>query len=273
MPQPDTRRTPRASIARASAHTAVAGKRASARAGARTAACVAGAAATLLTAAASARAESPARTPAQPVPIAGARRAGARHKRRPRPPAPPRALLLLGSHGHAVAVVQRALHLHPSGRYGSATVRAVVRFQRLHHLLVDGIVGPQTWDALFHISRPPVDGAQLADGAASADGAYAPDGSPPADTAPPQASATSSATVSSPWSGGYAIPTAIVMCESGGNWRAVNPSSGAGGAYQIMPSTWVAYGGQGLPQDASPAQQSRIAAEIWATQGPSAWSC
>ena len=37
------------------------------------------------------------------------------------------------------------------------------------------------------------------------------------------------------------------MCESGGNYGAVNPSSGAGGAYQILPSTWALYGGQGAP--------------------------
>jgi septal ring factor EnvC (AmiA/AmiB activator) len=73
--------------------------------------------------------------------------------------------------------------------------------------------------------------------------------------------------------GPYSIPTYIVMCESGGNYHAVNPSSGAGGAYQILPSTWRAYGGQGAPQDAPKAEQDRIAAEIWADSGPSAWSC
>ena len=75
------------------------------------------------------------------------------------------------------------------------------------------------------------------------------------------------------WLGSWAIPQAIVMCESGGNFGAVNPSSGAGGAYQILPSTWRLYGGQGLPQDASPQQQSQIAAQIWADSGPSAWVC
>jgi peptidoglycan hydrolase CwlO-like protein len=73
--------------------------------------------------------------------------------------------------------------------------------------------------------------------------------------------------------GPYAIPTHIVMCESGGNYHAYNSSSGAGGAYQILPSTWHAYGGQGAPQDGSKAEQDRIAAEIWADSGPSAWSC
>jgi len=76
------------------------------------------------------------------------------------------------------------------------------------------------------------------------------------------------------WLGGpYSIPTYIVMCESGGNYSAVNPSSGAGGAYQVLPSTWDLYGGQGAPQDAPKAEQDRIAAEIWADSGGSAWVC
>lgn len=76
------------------------------------------------------------------------------------------------------------------------------------------------------------------------------------------------------WLGGpYSIPTYIVMCESGGNYSALNPSSGAGGAYQILPSTWELYGGKGEPQNAPKAEQDRIAAEIWADSGPSAWVC
>ncbi|HET6570885.1 MAG TPA: transglycosylase family protein [Solirubrobacterales bacterium] len=76
------------------------------------------------------------------------------------------------------------------------------------------------------------------------------------------------------WLGGpYTIPTYIVMCESGGNYGAVNPGSGAGGAYQILPSTWALYGGQGAPQDAPKAEQDRIAAEIWADSGGGAWVC
>jgi septal ring factor EnvC (AmiA/AmiB activator) len=76
------------------------------------------------------------------------------------------------------------------------------------------------------------------------------------------------------WLGGpFSIPTYIVMCESGGNYGAVNPGSGAGGAYQILPSTWALYGGQGAPQDAPKAEQDRIAAEIWADSGGGAWVC
>ena len=76
------------------------------------------------------------------------------------------------------------------------------------------------------------------------------------------------------WLGGpYSIPSYIVMCESGGNYTAVNPSSGAGGAYQILPSTWDLYGGQGSPHEASKQEQDQIAAQIWADSGPGAWVC
>jgi septal ring factor EnvC (AmiA/AmiB activator) len=76
------------------------------------------------------------------------------------------------------------------------------------------------------------------------------------------------------WLGGpYSIPTYIVICESGGNYGALNPGSGAGGAYQILPSTWALYGGRGAPQDASKEEQDRIAGEIWADSGPGAWAC
>ncbi len=86
-------------------------------------------------------------------------------------------------------------------------------------------------------------------------------------------SASSASGEVSEWFGDWAIPEAIVICESGGDFTAVNPSSGAGGAYQILPSTWELYGGHGAPQDASPAEQSEIAAQIWADSGAAAWEC
>jgi septal ring factor EnvC (AmiA/AmiB activator) len=88
-----------------------------------------------------------------------------------------------------------------------------------------------------------------------------------------QVSAAQAQQTVSSWFGDWAIPQAIVMCESGGNFGVVNPSSGAGGAYQILPSTWRLYGGSGAPQNASPQQQSSIASQIWADSGPSAWAC
>ena len=45
-------------------------------------------------------------------------------------------------------------------------------------------------------------------------------------------------------SGGWAIPYAIVLCESGGQNLPPN-SAGASGYYQIMPATWKLFGGTG----------------------------
>lgn len=76
------------------------------------------------------------------------------------------------------------------------------------------------------------------------------------------------------WLGGpWSIPYYIVMCESGGNYGALNPSSGAGGAYQILPSTWELYGGEGAPHEAPKPEQDSIASQIWQDSGPGAWVC
>ena len=84
--------------------------------------------------------------------------------------------------------------------------------------------------------------------------------------ASPTAAGTSVASSSSP------LPTCTWQPESGGNPSAVNPSSGAGGYYQIMPSTWAAYGGTGAPQDAPMSEQTAIAQKIYDSVGPSAWT-
>lgn len=60
----------------------------------------------------------------------------------------PGRFLRAGVTGPAVAFVQRTLGLRPTGVFGDRTERAVLAFQRRHHLAVDGIVGPITWSAL-----------------------------------------------------------------------------------------------------------------------------
>jgi hypothetical protein len=84
-------------------------------------------------------------------------------------------------------------------------------------------------------------------------------------------SSSDSSTSSASTAAAGSLPTCTWQPESGGDWSAVNPSSGAGGRYQIMPSTWAAYGGTGLPQDASPAEQTAVAERIMQSQGLSAW--
>lgn len=78
--------------------------------------------------------------------------------------------------------------------------------------------------------------------------------------------------------GDWAIPGYIVMCESGGNFRAKNPSSTAGGAYQIIDDTWYAYGGSRYDvrhpaAAAPPIEQHEIAGRIWRGSGAGAWLC
>ncbi|MGH2867007.1 MAG: transglycosylase family protein [Solirubrobacteraceae bacterium] len=74
--------------------------------------------------------------------------------------------------------------------------------------------------------------------------------------------------------GGWAIPYAIVLCESGGQNLPPN-SAGASGYYQIMPATWKLFGGPGpAAYLASKAEQDAIATKIWnGGAGASNWVC
>ena len=89
-----------------------------------------------------------------------------------------------------------------------------------------------------------------------------------------QAAAARSTAAPAGGSGGWAIPAAIVMCESGGQNLPPN-SAGASGYYQILPSTWKGAGGSGpAAWKASKAEQDRVAASLWAGgRGASNWVC
>jgi Transglycosylase-like domain len=74
--------------------------------------------------------------------------------------------------------------------------------------------------------------------------------------------------------GPWAIPWAIVQCESGGQNLPPN-SAGASGYYQMLPTTWKGLGGS-TPQayQASKAEQDRLAAKLWNNgAGASNWVC
>ncbi|HET6864699.1 MAG TPA: transglycosylase family protein [Solirubrobacteraceae bacterium] len=75
-------------------------------------------------------------------------------------------------------------------------------------------------------------------------------------------------------SGGWAIPYAIVLCESGGQNLTPN-SAGASGYYQILPTTWKLFGGTGpAAYLASKSEQDAVASRIWnGGAGASNWVC
>nr|WP_275588413.1 resuscitation-promoting factor [Microlunatus panaciterrae] len=62
----------------------------------------------------------------------------------------------------------------------------------------------------------------------------------------------------------------IAQCESGGNW-AINTGNGFYGGLQFTLSTWHAYGGSGMPNNASREQQIAVAKKVQAAQGWGAW--
>jgi septal ring factor EnvC (AmiA/AmiB activator) len=74
--------------------------------------------------------------------------------------------------------------------------------------------------------------------------------------------------------GPWAIPWAIVQCESGGQNLPPN-SAGASGYYQFMPATWKGMGGSTSDAyKAGKAEQDRLAAKLWAGgAGARNWDC
>jgi len=97
-------------------------------------------------------------------------------------------------------------------------------------------------------------------------------GSVPSSTATPPGS--SGATTLESGSGGWAIPYAVVLCESGGQNLPPN-GAGASGYYQIIPSTWKAEGGSGPAAYLAPkSEQDAVAAKLWnGGAGASNWTC
>jgi hypothetical protein len=94
--------------------------------------------------------------------------------------------------------------------------------------------------------------------------------------APVQSSSATPVQQSSPVQSYSGAPGSFQACviarESGGNPNAVNPSSGAGGLYQFLPSTWAALGFPGLPENASVAMQNAAFQKAYAESGTSPWA-
>jgi hypothetical protein len=78
-----------------------------------------------------------------------------------------------------------------------------------------------------------------------------------------------------PTDGAYADTMACIRAhesDSSGGYSAVNSSSGAGGAYQALPSTWDGYGGYARAEQAPPAVQDQWAREAIAAAGTRPWA-
>jgi hypothetical protein len=73
------------------------------------------------------------------------------------------------------------------------------------------------------------------------------------------------------YASGTTVWDKIAQCESGGNW-ATNTGNGYFGGLQFSLGTWQAYGGSGLPSNASRLTQIAIATKIRnASGGYGAW--
>jgi peptidoglycan hydrolase-like protein with peptidoglycan-binding domain len=119
--------------------------------------------------------------------------------------------------------------------YGPRTRRAVMAYQRVHGLIVDGIVGPQTLSALGL-------------------------GGQTVETNGDNNTSSDSSRLEQ-----------IAQCESGGNPSAISPDGQYRGKYQFSRETWRELGGTGDPADAPEAEQDRMAALLLQRSGPSAW--
>ena len=76
-------------------------------------------------------------------------------------------------------------------------------------------------------------------------------------------------------SGGSSTPSGSVwdrlaQCEAGGNWS-INTGNGFYGGLQFTLSTWRAYGGTGMPNEASREEQIAVGKRVQAAQGWGAW--
>ncbi|HEX7266924.1 MAG TPA: transglycosylase family protein [Streptosporangiaceae bacterium] len=96
---------------------------------------------------------------------------------------------------------------------------------------------------------------------------------PPPVAAAPAAGPAAPAAPAQSYSGASgSFEQCVIQRESGGDPSAVNGSSGAGGLYGFLPSTWASLGFSGLPQNASAATQQQAFQKAYAQSGSAPWS-
>jgi hypothetical protein len=179
-------------------------------------------------------------------------------------------------------------------KHGVTSPTGVRQFQRSHGLLIDGVVGHQTAQCVLGrcagvVPGPLTAAERQALGLAPVirtvrqapqQRSYQPQRSYPSQRqyyprrvrTYHRASRTYHGSYqTTPRSGGGGHLAAIRRCESGGNYRAVSPSSQYRGAYQFDRATWRSVGGSGDPAAASPAEQDKRASMLYARTGGASW--
>jgi len=168
-------------------------------------------------------------------------------------------------HGHGATVRAGDTLSSISKRvYGSAGDWPALWWVNRHHVPDPGLLrtGQRLHLSDWHKVKPWLSQAALA--AAPAPAAALPTAS---------GSVTSTATATGTYSGAPgSFQSCVIQAESGGNAGAVNASSGAGGLYGFLPSTWQALGFSGLPEDAPVSEQNAAFAKEYAAGGTSAWA-
>jgi hypothetical protein len=99
---------------------------------------------------------------------------------------------------------------------------------------------------------------------------HVPSAPAPSPAAPASSPAPAPATASAGAPGSF--EQCVIARESGGDPAAVNSSSGAGGLYGFLPSTWASLGHSGLPNQASTAEQRQAFQQLYAQEGTAPWA-
>ncbi len=92
----------------------------------------------------------------------------------------------------------------------------------------------------------------------------------PEPTSPSEPSSSSGSSSGSSSTASGSVWDRLAECESGGNWS-INTGNGFYGGLQFSLSTWRAYGGTGMPHEASREEQIAVAERVQDGQGWGAW--